>query len=299
MTFERIQELAQYIPDDSAYCNEILGHTKQLTTINKFIRSYKDVAFAYHFLKTLVDNNKTLPASVDEPELYATYQFLRYNAYKPDVVFAISLTHPSNKNLEDVIKAFLITDESLDKLQVSTGIPASVLNLYEKLFFNVRDRKSEALWLANLVYPNTRMVEVMDNYTKNEDFGKLLMRSAYNNGLEDVMYFSGLKIESFVNSDSTLATDMAKKLETCIMANAYFLSRNGFLNSKSTGIGHAKGLLIAARQSGMDTAGADTEGIGGVLGEQMMQSLLKIKGPEMQEKLELYKAIEESKANDE
>ena len=55
MTFDRIQELAQYIPDESPYCNEILGHTKQLTTINKFIRSYKDVAFAYHFIKTLVD----------------------------------------------------------------------------------------------------------------------------------------------------------------------------------------------------------------------------------------------------
>ena len=194
MTFERIQELAQYLPEDSEYCNEILGHTKQITAVNKFIRSYKDVAFAYHFIKTLVDTNKPLPAFVDEPELYDAYQFLRYNAYKPNVIFAISLTHPSNKSMEDVIKAFLITDEPYNKLANITGIPEEVLRLYEKLFFNVRDRKQEALFIANTVYPNTRMVELMDNYTRNEDFGKMLMRSAYNNGIEDAMYFSGLKI---------------------------------------------------------------------------------------------------------
>jgi hypothetical protein len=298
MTFERIQELTQYIPEDSEYCNEILGHTKQITTVNKFIRSYKDVAFAYHFVKTLVDKEKPLPAFIDEPELYDTYQFLRYNAYKPNVVFAISLTHPSNKSMEDVIKAFIITDEPFDKLAEITGIPEEVIRLYEKLFFNVRDRKKEALFIANTVYPNTRMVELMDNYTRNEDFGKMLMRSAYNNGIEDAMYFSGLKIESFINSDQTLAVEMAKKLETAILANGYFIARNGYLNSKTSGIGHAKGLLIAAKQSGMDNSKEDTEGVAGTLGEDMMKSLLTIKGPEMEEKLELYKQIEESKQHD-
>ena len=167
------------------------------------------------------------------------------------------------------------------------------MRIYEKLFFNVRDRKKEALYISSIVYPNTRMVEVMDNYTKTEDFGKILLRSAYNNGIEDAMYFSGLKIESFVNSDQTLAVEMAQKLETAIMANAYFLARNGFLGGRNNGIGHAKGLLIAAKQSGMDTNKEDTEGMGGTMGEDMMKSLLSIKGPEMQKKLEMYKSIEE------
>ena len=296
MTFDRIQELAQYIPDESPYCNEILGHTKQLTTINKFIRSYKDVAFAYHFIKTLVDMKKPLPASIKEEELYDTYQFLRYNIYKPNVVFAISLTHPTNKSMEDAIKAFIITDEPFNKISKVTGIPEDVLKIYEKLFFNVRDRKQEALLIANIVYPDTRMVEVMDNYTKHEDFGKLLLRTAYNNGLEDTMYFSGLKVNTFLNSDQTIAVEMANKLETAILANGVFLARNpGFLNAKGiVGIGHAKGLLIAAKQSGMDNSKEDTTGIG-ILGDAMMDNLLKIKGPEMKEKLDLYKDIEQNK----
>ena len=295
MTFDRIQELSQYIPDESNYYNEILGHTKQLTTVNKFLRSYKDLSFGYHIIKALCDSNMPLPATIDEEELYDAYQFLRYNAYKPDVVFAISLTHPSNKSMEDVIKAFLITDETFEKLSNITGIPQNVLKVYEKLFFNVRDRKNEALFIANTVYPDTRMVEIMDNYAKNEDFGKMLLRSAYNNGLEDAMYFSGLKAESFVNSDQTLAVEMAQKLETAIMANAYFLARNGYLNQKHSGIGHAKGLLIAAKQSGQDNSKEDIEGLG-ALGDTMMSELLVVKGDDMRNKLEMYKAIEESKA---
>ena len=90
---------------------------------------------------------------------------------------------------------------------------------------------------------------------------------------------------------------MAQKLETAILANGYFIARNGYLNSKTTGIGHAQGLLIAAKQSGMDSSKEDTEGVAGTLGEDMMKSLLAIKGPEMQEKLALYKSIEENKHN--
>lgn len=294
MTFERIQELAQYLPDTSIYFNEILGYTDQITSVNKFVKAYKDLQFGYKFIKSLVDADLTLPATVDEEELIDTFQFLKYNAYKPDVVFAISLTHPSNKNIEDAIKAFLITDESYDTLQSLTGISKEVLKIYEKLFFNIRDRKSEALFIANTVYPDSRMVEIMDNYAKNEDPGKILLRSAYNNGIEDVAYFSGLKVDCIANNTNISSPEIAQKLETALMANALYLCRNGFISQKNSGIGHAKSLLIAAKQGGQADNTQDTEGAG-ILGAAMMETFLSIKQPEMDNKLEIYKDSEMKK----
>lgn len=291
MTFNRIQELVQYLPDNSSYFNEILGYTNQITTVNKFVKAYKDLQFGYKFVKSLVDVNIPFPAAVDEDILNDTFHFLKYNAYKPDIVFAISITHPSNKTLEDSIKAFLVTDESYDNLAKLTGISENVIRTYEQLFFNIRDRKQEALFIANTVYPDSRMVEIMDNYIKNEDPGKILMRSAYNNGIEDAAYFSGLKTDSILNNNDISSLELAQKLETALMANALYLCRNGFISQKSSGISHAKSLLIAAKQGGQGDTKSDTEGAG-ILGDAMMGAFLEIKQPEMDEKLTLYQKEE-------
>ncbi len=292
MTFERIKELAQYIPDKSNYYNNLTGNSIQINIVNKFIKAYSDLQFGYKFIKVLIDEKIELPLTVDEPELIDTYQFLKFNSFKDHIVHAISLTHPSVKNIEDTIKAFLISDESFEKISKFTGIEVKVLKAYEKLFFNIRDRRSEALFLANVVYPNTRLVEMEDNYSRTEDPGKILLRSGYNNGAEDIMYFSGLKPEDF--GDLSSSSELAQKLESSIMQNACILAKNSFLNTRSIGIVNAKGLLMAAKQGGQDTSKEDLEGVG-CLGDAAMNELLRIKQPEMDEQIKKIQMIEEEK----
>lgn len=297
MTFERIKFLIDLLPDDSDYFREILNFTPQINAINKFICAYKDISFGYKFIKAFAKSDKEFPVMVDEPVLTKAYNFEKYGIEDEDTIFAISITHPSNKTLKDAIEAFLITDEPLDKLSEVTGFPVSVLNTYEQLFFNVRDRKKESAWIATLVYPDSRMVEVKDNYIKNEDHGKLLLRSAYNNGLEDAAYFVGHKIDSLLTSGASSA-EMSNKLESVLLTNGYFLARNGFINQRgtgSTGIAHARSILIAAKQGGQDANNTDTDGLGGLGEEGLMAALMEIKGPEMEEKTENLAKIEITK----
>lgn len=306
MTFERIKELANLLPETCLYFQEDMSNslsrfndpeTVITNVINKFLIAYKDLAFGYKFIKTLIKENIKLPLSVTEDALVDLYQFEKFRIYNDNVVHALSLTHPSNKNIEDNIKAFLITDEPLDKLEKVLGIKKEVLHIYEQLFFNVRDRKHESLFIANLVYPNSRVVETMDNYIRNEDTGNILLRSAYNNGIEDISYFAGLKSKSLLSSDAIVSsTEMAMKLESAIMATGYFLARNGFLSQRNaTGISHAKNLLIAAKQGGQDNTNEDHEGMGS-LGEMAMTALKEIKGPEMEAKLDKYVELEMAKS---
>lgn len=279
MTFERIKQLIDLLPSNSYYFRDVLNYTPQVTAINKFLCAYKDLSFGYHCIKAFVKDGIRLPATIVEKPLYDAYMFEQYGLQNDNVVFAISLTHPSNRSLEESIKAFLLTDSSLEEIANLTGLSVDVLDYYEKLFFNIRDRRNEALFIANIVYPDSRFVELNDNYLRNEDSGRLLIRAAYNNGLADAAYFSGLKSESLMNSGASAIT-MATKLESLIMTNGYFLARN-FVNTKSAGIAQARNILIAAKQGGQDSSSIDNEGVGS-LGEMAMTALRDIKHEEIE-----------------
>lgn len=270
MTFNRIQQLINLLPNNSSYFREILSYTSKVNSVNKFLCAYKDLAFGYHIVKSLILDNIEFPAEViDEDVLYRTYLLEKYDAYDEIIVYAMALTHPGNKTMEDAVKAAIISDESYYSIGKAYGMPSEVIEAYEQLFFNVRDRKNEALFIANLVYPDTRLVELSENYFKTEDKGRIIMRSAYNNGLGDASYFIGLKnMNNLINSGLN-SVDSASQLEAAIMVNGLFLARNGALNAKTSGINQAKGILIAAKQGGQDTSNTDTEGIG-TLGDTAM-----------------------------
>lgn len=273
MTFERIQQLIALLPDNSSYFREVLAYSPQLTAVNKFLCAYKDLAFGYHIVQAYVKDNVILSPYIDEQIIYDAYMFERFGEYNEDIIHAISFTHPSNKNMEDALKAAIISSHSFEDISRIYGLPVGMIKAYEQLFFNVRDRKNEALFIANLVYPHTKFVELNENYLKEEDKGRLLMRSAYNNGLEDAAYFIGLKNMENLMVSGMSSVDAASQLESAIMVNGLFLARNGGMNAKTSGLGQAKGILIAAKQGGQDTGNMDMEGVGS-LGDLAMQALV-------------------------
>lgn len=283
MTFQRIQQLISLLPDTSSYFKDILSYTPQITAVNKFLCAYKDLAFGYHIIKALVKDNCDLPSDITEGVLYKTYMFEKYGQPYEDIIQAIAFTHPSNKVMEDSIKAAVISMVPYKTLEKAYGISKNVLEAYEQLFFNIRDRKNEALFIANLVYPDTRFVELSDNYLKEEDKGKLLIRSAYNNGLGDASYFMGLKTLDNITISGMNSVDAASQLEAAIMVNGLFLARNGALNARNSGVSQARNILIAAKQGGQDTMNQDNEGIGS-LGELAMQALKDMTRDELAER---------------
>lgn len=283
MTFQKIQQLISLLPDTSSYFKDILSYTPQITAVNKFLCAYKDLAFGYHIIKALVKDNCDLPSGITEGVLYRTYMFEKYGQPYDDIIQAIAFTHPSNKMMEDSIKAAIISMVPYSTLEKAYGIPKSVLEAYEQLFFNIRDRKNEALFIANLVYPDTRFVELSDNYLKEEDKGKLLIRSAYNNGLGDAAYFMGLKTIDNITISGMNSVDAASQLEAAIMVNGLFLARNGALNARNSGVSQARNILIAAKQGGQDTMNQDNEGVGS-LGELAMQALKDMTRDELTER---------------
>ena len=302
-TFERIKHLLEYLPDTSDYYRDILNYTTEINEVNKFLNAYKDLAFGYNFVSALIKDNITIPDEVTEESLVDLYRFLKFrlrNSNTDDLLMALSFTDISNKNMEDCIKAMLISDAEFEEISRITGISIKALQYYEALFFNIRDRKNEALFIANLVYPNSRMIETTENYIKNEDFGKLIIRAAYNHGLDDAAYFSGLKLESSPVSSKASASDMATRLESLIMTNGYFLAKNGFINSKGTsGVSQARNILIAAKQGGQESGYSADDGGLLSMDQAAISALHDIVDPMIEKKLDIIEALETSNLNSE
>lgn len=266
MKAERIQQLSKIIPDNSEYYSlfPISLNTGSNTDswINKFVVCYKDLAFGYNFIKSFSKLKKKLPSNVTEKYLREAYRFERTGKAHPSIVNAYMYRHPMNEFFKTTLESMLLVDNiTFEEISKKTGISVSTIKAYEQLFFNIVDRKNELAFVASIVYPDSRMVEFEENYHKNESRDMILKRSAYNNGLEDVSWLLGFKTDHMdTDIDSNL---MTKKLEAAIMANGYYLAKNGFLNQRSSvGVQNAKNIISAGKQGGQEVEVNDVEGVG-------------------------------------
>jgi hypothetical protein len=130
------------------------------------------------------------------------------------------------------------------------------------------------MFIKNVVYPDGRMVEMFDDYLKNEDLGRILLRTGYNNGAEHVLHFAGFK-SGLLNTLASGNT-MPAQLEALFMANGYLLARNGWLNQRADAVGlyNARSIMQAAKQGGVEeTKPSPFTGVADIISNELVANL--------------------------
>ena len=91
--------------------------------------------------------------------------------------------------------AFAEVSEGLGSTPVNNcGCPIlseDTIRVYETLFWNVRDR--DRIYVTSLVYPDTRLVEFVPGYPLEEDPRNLVLRAAFDYGIQEAEELLGLK----------------------------------------------------------------------------------------------------------
>lgn len=261
MTFEKIEELAEYIPSNSSYFQfddpSLPGAaTSNREDVTKFVVCYEKLDFGWAFIKALIEKGRPLPAeALDDDVLFRAYCYEKKVGKKDrEMRHAVSLAYMAHSIRTDVINGMLVSnDADYEKIGHLTGISSEVIRLYEQLFYNVLDRRKESMWIASMVYPDGRAVDFVDGSVMGRHIRTLLKKSGFDNTLKEVAWMAGLRSDLLSSMDAAAA---AASLEGLLMANGYYLARNGFLNqSRGTpGVDKARTLLTAAKQSGMATA---------------------------------------------
>lgn len=287
MNYATIKTLLEYLPETEEFTtsnffggsNSILNSNSLDNASMRFIMAYKDLSLGWKSAKLLSTADKLFPCFLtgDDLWMFKAYLYCLDNKkyYNRHVAEAKGLASNQMTRDNEAIKALLLSDDVDYKFIASrTAINIDTIKAYERLFFNVVDRKNEHMFIKNVVYPDGRLVEMFDDYLRNEDLGNLLIRTGYNNGAEHVLHFAGFRsglVHSLANGNT-----MPNQLEALFMANGYLLARNGWLNQRShaAGLNNARNLLQAAKQGGIeDQKPSPFAGAGDILNAEILDNL--------------------------
>jgi hypothetical protein len=248
----------------------------------RYAYAYADLQFGWNWLKLLIRNELEFTEAMrhaSDPALQRAYSHIMRKHYDPYVMEALMISQcKERQNTRMILNAlFLAKDYTLEAVCQSTGLDPITIAVYEKLFFNAVDRRQESLWLGSVVYPNTMLVEMFENYMSPEssDFAKILMRAGHKNGMRDVLYFAGHSNGAGLLADAQ-AKDTPERFESLVMANGYLMARNGWLGQKSaSGFTNAKNMITAAKVGGQSSSAGNNspfEGLGTVLSNQLISA---------------------------
>lgn len=220
-----------------------------------YLDSYKNLRFGWDLVSDLVRNNLPMPSIIEGDDLWLWRAYMHLQGHHDAAVDgAISITFHRGtwlrQQLQNLFVHRLISHKDAAE---QFNLPLGVVQAYEKLFFNLVDRRKDTKFLAEVVYPNTRMVELFEHYMQDETFANILMRASYNNGPNELMYFIGMCEGS--PYDVLRGHESATRLESLIMAQGYLLTRMGLGNQRQNAalLGRSQQLLTAAKQSGVDS----------------------------------------------
>lgn len=262
MTRDTIHLLSQYLPPHLLENMQPGGRITHETKagydpeVCRFAMAFSDMDFGWNFVRTMADWHLRFPGGIlegDDEVLFRAYMY-RVNPEKystHDLRTAISLTSPAMTNKRIAIEGMLLAPgATYEKVasQTDHAFTCEAIATFEKLFFNVLDRRDDILYLQNIVYPHGRMVEMMEDYMQHASLGQLVRRAGYNNGAADVMFFMGASNSAI---DALLQAASAKQLESMMMAFGVMLARNGGINQSSLpAITNARQLLTAGKLGG-------------------------------------------------
>jgi len=265
MNAERIRQLNDCLPPQAAlYPNadpspSVCAAHDQV--INRAACALMDPSFPWNFAMAFVKLKLPLPAEAREPYLIQAYAFagdVRQSARKiyRHLVEARTFLHPAWAIHRQFLEALLIIpDLPLKEIAALTGTHLYTVQIYESLFFHVRDRMEDKLYINHLVYPANRYAAIAD---RKHDADHTMIQAAYNSGVDAVLRIYGARRESEVPMTPKM---YAWKFNTQVLAEALHLAETGGLNqADSPVLKHVfKVLGAAGKANGLDAGPGDDE----------------------------------------
>lgn len=243
------------------------GHVSQVSplyieSVEQFLSRYGRANFGYYIARQFAAAGMPFPIAVYKRDYWVFRAYLMlldpWRNYDRHIADAYHICNPptGSPDLNKALRAMLLTANKftstgkIAEVALKTGLPKDTIEAYESLFYNILDRQDDLLYIAHLVYPNTRMVEFADDYFQSTPLGDLLKRAGYNHKDMDLTsYLAGIGDRDYMARISA-AENREAELSKNIMGNGLILSRANLLNQRSIGMSRASTLLAASRQSG-------------------------------------------------
>ncbi len=232
----------------------------------RFVRSYNEPNFAWLAASSLASTDAMLPIFPHGSDrwFYRCWLLLKdtsgqkYNEdFDPIREAFVWNQMPEHRPTRELIEALLLCPGSTTARVASVlNIEPDVVEAYECLFFNVIDRRADSLFLRNVVYPDTKMEEMVQGYFEKANLGWVLRRLGYNYTMEDVLHFAGVRQTGY--REGVTEAQAYAEFQQTTMANGCILASSGFLNFHTpvAGLAAAKTLATSANMGGKEQDGS-------------------------------------------
>jgi hypothetical protein len=213
------------------------------------------------------------PACLGEPWIVRFYTYLTQENtfFRDDVAEHVESLQLTTDMYPVILKAYLLATElSFDKVADLTRIPLDVINGFYDLFFNVRGRLNEPLFVSRNLYPHGRRKEFDKAYKKEEDWKLILLRCAFHKDFDAFYYFLGAR-----KRPPEMGLESAVQLvENMIMTNAVVAGDHlgGLQQRDNTGFNNAKALISSSKIGGSKSEGGSADPLLG--GEDVSSSIV-------------------------
>jgi hypothetical protein len=250
MLKSRINVLVELIPQKSNIYPDAKpaprGATPPDVIIHRRACALLDPAFPWHFARAFAQLRQPLPALVHESYIKLAYEHIMNRAVNEDISWGQIIQHPKWQTKRGFLEALLLLpDLRLDEVAKYTGFSVATVLIYEQLFWNVRDRMNDPMYLNELCCPGTRLAEFQTDSWTTAEPRNLMLRAAYYNDLETLLKLFGTRMPHEEESPEV----SAKQLKKRILSDAYFVVRAGGASSKVAVLDSARKLIVAAEKN--------------------------------------------------
>ena len=269
MRAQTIAQLAWYIPraEASGMCPiESIGlSAQQESDILHYANCHKNLKFGWDFAATLAKSSAPFPALLhgDDLVVWRAYRFIKEGTADAVVEGAVAIENLSEwKTLRGQIRSLLVApDVDCSFVASKFGMRLDVVKAYEKLFFNVLDRKEDHIWLANIIFPEGRIAEAFEDYLQKSSIDDLMLRAGYSKGVQHVLYATGLGRHPYAGLDAAAG---AADLDAMFMADGCLYAGFGWMHQSKNAIPimNARLSMQAGKMGGESPVNADALGIG-------------------------------------
>lgn len=195
----RVRELLALLPPGAAYpAIPRRSHFQPRPSASeRFALALHDPAFGWNFVEAHLKQRRWLPDTVHEWALLQCFLARRLDVPEPLIVEVESFRTDARRHDRNLLEALLLAKSvTLGDIADHLHISKEVVEAYETIFWNVRDRLDERGYINALLYPDGVQAAARDARPDAVGDRLRLLRAGVQNDVGEVLALAGYKLAS-------------------------------------------------------------------------------------------------------
>ena len=216
MDQNRVRELIALLPPGAAYpaTPHLSPFRPRPNATERFALALRDPAFGASFVGAFIEKRRWLPDSVREWPLLQLFLTRVFKVTEPLMLEVESFRTETRHQERDVLDALLLAEDiTLAEIATLLNTSEEIVEAYEAIHWNLRDRKHEHPYLNALLYPAGWQAAMRDTQPNAVGDRLRLLRAGASNDVDEVLALAGYQSRSATGAFSEDGGEVERRIQ--------------------------------------------------------------------------------------